>query len=213
MDGARLARARRRRDGTEPHAWLVRLRWRRRGAWLWPAFAIFTVSDAIVGHALPPQGETQSLVAALLLACVLNLIGVVLLTRPLGALLRRVREDLPRVVARDYAGRAVVIAIAAGLSAAGIVHHPAIVEHQRAMRDAVARAQAWIGTRAPAEFRGNVQVVSTFAIEQGRIYRMCVGSVSGARSYCVIVKTNLPLARSVTFAGYEPNSVFAAGAG
>jgi hypothetical protein len=44
------------------------------------------------------------------------------------------------------------------------------------------------------------------------MFRMCVPSAQGPRSYCVVVNTRLPLQRSVKFAGYEPNSVFAAGA-
>jgi hypothetical protein len=81
------------------------------------------------------------------------------------------------------------------------------------MRDATARAQAWIGDRAPATFRRNLERVTTFAIQPGSIYRSCVPSTDGDRTYCVIVKTQLPFARSVSFAGYEPNSLFAAGAG
>jgi hypothetical protein len=88
-----------------------------------------------------------------------------------------------------------------------------LLEHQRAMRDAIARAQAWIGDRAPAEFRRNVEFVSTLAIEQGSIYRTCVPSDDRTRTYCVIVKTHLPFARSVSFDGYESNAVFSAGTG
>ncbi len=211
MDGARPARLR---------AWLapareryVRMRWRRRGAWLWPAFAAFTVLDAVVGHLLPPAGATEGLVAAGLLALVVNLIGVVLLSWPLGLLVRRVRRDVPSIVARDYGGTVVVVAVAATLFAAGLVHRPAVIARQRAMDDAIARAEAWIGDRAPAEFRRNLGVVSMLAIQPGTIYRACVPSTDGRRSYCVIVNRNLPFENSVTFSGYEPNSVLAAGAG
>jgi hypothetical protein len=189
------------------------LHWRRRGAWLWPSFVALTAFDAIVGHALPPTGDTQSLAAAGLAGLVLNLIAVILLRRPLGALLRRWRPDFPGIVARDYAGTAVVAAISAALLGVGILHHSAVAANEQAMRDATARAQAWIGDRAPAVFRRNVELLNTFAIEPGAIYRTCVPSPDGRRSYCVIVKTNLPFARSVSFAGYEPNTVFAAGAG
>jgi hypothetical protein len=85
-------------------AWLHRMRWRRRGAWLWPMFVALTVADAVIGHLLPPAGDSQTLVGAGLLALVLNLIAVILLSRPFGGLLRRFRRDLPSIVARDYAG-------------------------------------------------------------------------------------------------------------
>lgn len=194
-------------------AWLHRMRWRRRGAWLWPAFIAAIFLDAVVGHALPPSGLTQSVVAAGLLACVLNLIGVVLLSRPLGALLRRARPDLPGVVARDYGGTVVVVSIAAVLLVAGIINHPSVVSARRAMQDAIARAQAWIGDRAPSEFRRNLETVSTLTIEPGSIYRVCVPSKDRRKSYCVVVERQLPLARSVSFAGYEPNSVLGEGTG
>jgi len=193
-------------------ALLARIRWRRRGAWLWPAFALFTAFDAAVGHALPPTGESQSVVAAALLGAVLNLVGVVLLSRPLGAAIRRVRGDLPAVVARNYAGTWIVLAIALALVIAGVAHRPAIQADQRAMDDATVRAQAWIGDRAPAPFRRNLARVDTYAIQPGSIYRACVPSDDG-RTYCVIVKTHLPFASSVSFAGYEPNALFAQGTG
>ena len=193
--------------------WLVRLYWRRRGAWLWPVFMTMTVVDAILGHVLPPAGDSESLVAAGLGALVLNLLGVLLLSRPLGMLLRRGRRDLPSVVARNYAGTGVVLAISLALASAGLVHHDTVVSNQNALRDATARAQAWIGAWAPAEFRRHAWQLDTYTIQAGSVYRTCVQSVDGRRTYCVIVKRYLPFSRSVSFAGYEPNSVFAEGLG
>lgn len=194
-------------------AWLHRMRWRRRGAWLWPVFAALTVADAVIGHLLPPAGDSQTLVGAGLLALVLNLIAVILLSRPFGAVLRRARRDLPSIVARDYAGTCVVMAIAVGLVIAGLVHRPSLVARRNTMQDAITRAQAYIGDRAPAEFRRNLRYVDTFAIQPGSIYRTCVPSDRRRRTYCVIVKTNLPFSRSVSFAGYEPNSMMERGTG
>ncbi len=206
-------------DGVRP-AWLartraryVRMRWRRSGAWMWPAFVVLTLMDGVVGHLLPPAGATETLVAATLLGLVLNVIAVVLLSRPLGIVLRRLRRDIPGVVARDYGGTVVVFAVAAILLTAGLVHRPVIHARQRAIEDAIVRAQAWIGDRAPDQFRRNLQDVSLLAIEPGTIYRACVPSVDGGRSYCVIVNRGLPFPNSVKFSGYEPNSVLDAGAG
>jgi hypothetical protein len=180
---------------------------------MWPAFAAFTVLDAIVGHLLPASGETQRLLGALIAAIVINLLVIVLLSRPLGALVRHVRGDLPAVVARDYAGTALVAGVATVLLIAGLIHHSTVVAHRRAMQDAIARAQAWIGDRAPAEFRRNLGYVSTVAIEPGAIYRTCVVSVDHRHTYCVIVRTQLPFQRSVSFDGYESNAVFSEGTG
>ncbi len=202
MDSARLS---------DTRARLVRLRWRRAGAWLWPAFVAFTLADAVIGHSLPPAGSTESLTAAGLLGLVLNLLGVLFLSRPLGWLMRRARRDLPTVVARDYGGTVVVLALTAVLVLAGIMHRPAIYASERAMQDAIARAQAWIGDRAPAEFRRNLQVVSVLAIQAGTIYRACVPNVQNTKTYCVIVDRSKPLEESVKFSGYEPNATLASG--
>jgi hypothetical protein len=204
MDSARLSDARAR---------LVRLRWRRAGAWLWPAFIALTIADAVIGHLLPPLGATESLAGAALLALVANLLAVLLLSRPLGMVFRRLRPDLPMVVARDYGGTLVVLAVTTIIATAGLFHRPAIEADQRATQDAITRAQAWIGDRAPAEFRRNLQFVSLLAIQPGTIYRACVPNAAGTRDFCVIVNRGLPFERSVTFSGYEPNSLMGAGTG
>lgn len=190
--------------------WLGRIRWRRRGAWLWPAFIAAVAVDAVIGHALPPAGDSQTVVAAALAGLVLNLIGVVLAV-PLAVAVRRRRRDLPRVVARDYTGTAAVVAIAVALLVAGVLHHATVVGDRASLRDAITRAQAWIGDRAPAEFRRNLEWVNTYTISAG-IYRACVSSADGPRTYCVVVNTRAPFPQGVSFAGYEPNWMFSQGA-
>jgi hypothetical protein len=192
-------------------AWLGRLRWRRRGAWLWPAFAAATVADAALGHALPPTGDAESIMGAAIIGLVFNLIAVILLSRPLSTIVRRRRADLPQIVARDYGGTAAVAAVTVALASAGLVHHATVMSDQSAQRDAITRAQAWIGARAPDEFRRHVTYVSTFAIQPGQIYRECVPGTKTARTYCVIVDESRPFASSVRFSGYEPNSLFSEG--
>jgi hypothetical protein len=172
-----------------------------------------TVADGVIGHELPPVGDTQNFVAAVLVGGALNLIGVILLRRPVGALIRRVRADLPREVAGDYAGTWVVVTVSLVLLGWGLANRSSIIADRNALRDAVIRAQAWIGGQAPAEFRRNVTRISTLTIESGRVYRSCVPSVDGRRTFCVIARPELPTARSVRFDGYEPNSAFAQGLG
>ena len=179
---------------------------------MWPAFGVLTIADAVIGHLLPPAGDTQTVVAAALLGCALNLIGVVVLSWPAGALIRRSRPDLPAVVARDYGGTFVIAAVTAALLAVGLAHRSTVLAHRQALREATARAEAWIGDRAPAEFRRGVASMSVFVIEVGRIYRACVQSVDGIRTYCVIVDDQRPFQRSVRPAGSEPNWGLASGA-
>src|SRR3712207_6047721 len=37
--------------------WVRRMRWRRRGAWLWPVFALATIADTVLLHVLPIAGN------------------------------------------------------------------------------------------------------------------------------------------------------------
>ena len=192
-------------------AWIARARWRWRGAWLWPTFAAAALLDGLIALVRPFVGERQSMAGGVLAGLILNLLAVLFLSRALGALLRRRRGDLPVGVARNYGGTIAVALVSAGLLAIGLARHGAIVAHQRTLRDAIARAEAYIGDHAPATFRSNARHTDTFTIEAGTMYRTCVPSQDGRRSYCVIVKPRLPLDRSVVFAGYEPNWLFAQG--
>ncbi|MGH2869376.1 MAG: hypothetical protein ACRDNK_17665 [Solirubrobacteraceae bacterium] len=192
-------------------AWLARLRWRGRGAWLWPTFVVVSILDAIIAHSLPMAGETQTLFGGIVLALVLNVIAVLLLSRPFGALLRHRRTDMPVGVARNYGGTSALALVTAALLSGGLLHHSTLIANQRALRDAIVRAEAYIGDRAPPPFRQMTTHPDTYTIQARALYRTCVPNRAGTRTYCVIVKTRLPLAQSVVFAGYEPNSTFAAG--
>jgi hypothetical protein len=191
--------------------WLARLRWRRRGAWLWPAFVAATAFDAGIGHVLPLFGDRQSVYGGLLAGLILNVLAVLFCSRPFGNLLRRRRTDLPLGVARNYAGTLAVSLVSVAILGLGLLHHPAIARAQRALDDAITRAEAFIGDHAPATFAANASHTDTFTIQSGSVYRTCVPSRDGTRTYCVIVRPRLPLAQSVIFDGYEPNSTFAAG--
>lgn len=180
---------------------------------MWPLFVVAAALDAVIAHAWPAAGDRESLGAGLLVGLFFSLLAIVLCSRPLGALLRRVRPDMPATVARNYGGSAGVLTVTAVLLALGLAHRSALVGQQRALRDAVVRAQAFIGDRAPAEFRVNATHTDTYTIEPGAVYRVCVLGRDDGRFYCVIVRPRLPFDRSVVPAGSEPNAVLAQGTG
>ncbi|MFZ0090308.1 MAG: hypothetical protein WAL63_12420 [Solirubrobacteraceae bacterium] len=190
---------------------MTRARWRWRGAWLWPAFIGAALADGAIAHTRPFLGDRQSFAGGVLAGLILNLIVVVLCSRPFGMLLRRRRPDLPMLVARNYGGTFAIGLITAALLAGGLVRHDSIVNRQRILDDAIVRAEAYIGTHAPPAFRAEATRTDTYTIEAGVAYRTCALSQDGRRSYCVVVKPRLPLSRSVVFDGYEPNSVFSLG--
>ena len=193
-------------------AWTSRLRWRLRGAWLLPALVVLTAADAVLLHVRPLAGEGGTdLVAGLLLASFLNLVAIAALAPFAGMALRRVRPDLPRVVARDYAGAALVALVTVGLLIGGLRHHGALERNREALAEAHARAQAWLGARAPAEFRRHVALADTVAVVAGSVYRTCAPGTRPERAWCVVVELDRPPARSVTLDGGTPNAVFQAG--
>jgi hypothetical protein len=192
-------------------AWLRRLRWRRRGAWMWPAFIALTVGDALIGHALPPDGDGWDAVGAGIAMGAANLFAIVVLAAPVTLGLRRARPDLPKVVARDYSGTAAMCLITAVLLIAGLVNRASVQSDQNAMSDAIKRAQAYVGDRAPDRFKRDLGNVNTYVIQAGSVYRVCVPSVDGSRFYCVVVNVDKPFSRSVTFAGSESNQLLSQG--
>jgi hypothetical protein len=192
-------------------AWIARARWRWRGAWMWPAFVAMAIADGLIGHALPINPPSQSVVAGIVVGLVLNLVGIVVLSAPLGAVLRRVRPDLPVAIARNYAGTACVLLVTAGFVGIGLAKRSTIAHDSAAMHDAVVRAAGYIGDHASAQFASRAAQTDAIAIQEGSIYRVCVWNAAHSRDYCVIVDERLPFARSVRPAGSEPNATLERG--
>ena len=192
-------------------AWIARARWRWRGAWMWPAFVVMGIVDGVIGHALPINPPRQSVIAGVVVGLVLNLVCIVVLSAPVGALLRRLRPDLPVLIARNYAGTACVLLVTAGFVGIGLAKRSTIAHDSAAMHDAVVRAAGYIGDHAPAQFRVRAGRTDTLTIQEGSIYRVCVWNASHSRDYCVMVHELLPFGRSVRPAGSEPNGTLARG--
>jgi hypothetical protein len=190
---------------------LVRLRWRLSGAWLWPSYFVLTLADAAIVHHLPLSGDTEPLVGGWLLGAVLSLIGIAFLGGVLGRGVRRLRPDMPKAVARNYAGALITLAITLVLLGGGIVHHGVIVGDRAALQDAVARATRYIDDHAPAEFQNNLRALVTYQVQDRVIYRSCVPDLAGNRQYCVVVNRREPSGRSVQYNGSESNSLLSQG--
>src|SRR4051812_30558253 len=114
--------------------WRRRLRWRLRGAWQWPTFAVLTAVDAALVGWLPFSGGGADALGAVLFAGVVNLLAVAVLAPFAGMALRRRRRDLPRFIARDYAGTALLLAITFGLVCGGVWHRSALAEERADQR-------------------------------------------------------------------------------
>ena len=168
---------------------LTRLRWRMRGAWLWPAFLAATILGGFLFERLPPTGDGTDLVAGLLLAGFLNLATVIVVGGFGGLALRRRRPDLPADIARDYAATTGVGIACLVLLGTGLLHRPAVQarEHDMALQQRVARD--YIAHRGPPDARANAGSTDTLRLDV-RLFRTCAPLAEPDRAFCVYVDTS-----------------------
>jgi hypothetical protein len=179
---------------------LRRMRWRLRGAWLWPTFLVATLAEMALLHLLPVQGDSTHWISALLVAGCLNLIAIVVVGGPGGVLLRRRRSDLPKVVADDYAGTAALGLVAVALLVAGLVHHPAITERRAAFDEQLLAVHRWVTQHGDRYANAHVSLADTVVVDTD-LFRTCVPSRDPKRWLCLIVDTT----RSPPVVKRDPN--------
>jgi hypothetical protein len=166
-----------------------RMRWRLRGAWLWPGFVVVTLLETALLHWLPIAGEGSGFVAGLLLAGWFNLIAVTVLGGLGGIVLRRRRGDLPKVVADDYAGLAGLAVVAAGFLIAGLVHRPELAADRGAFADQSRAVRLWVDANADDFARVHVDAADSVLVDTD-LYRTCVPGPDPRRWLCLIVDTS-----------------------
>ncbi len=187
-----------------------RLRWRRRGAWLWPLFLLAIVSEMALLHWLPVQGDATGWVGGLLAAGCLNLIGVVIVGGAGGIWLRRRRPDMPKVVADNYAGTAALGIVAVALVVAGVLHRPSITDRREAFARQAEAVRTWVGHHGDAAARARLGRADTLLIDED-IYRTCVPGRDPKRHLCLIVDTSASPPRVRRDRSREPNASLARG--
>jgi hypothetical protein len=187
--------------------WTRRLRWRLRGALMWPAFAIFTIGDGLLLHYLPPNRTGVKLIPGLIIASFANLflIGAVAnwMSRRLVARERRVhaaerRDPLPAEVILDRTATILLTLAAIGLFVAGLGNRPVIVSETNATHEAAVRAQNFVEAHGTPQAKANLEDANTRRISEG-LFRVCVNLNNRARAYCMYVNTDANTVR------YDPN--------
>jgi hypothetical protein len=172
------------------HGRLRRLRWRLRGAWLWPTFAVAMVVDVLLLHYLPIAGNGRTgWVPAFLLAGCVNVVALAALGGLGGWLLRRRRGDLPKVVADDRAGTALVLLVSLTFLGLGLAHRPALREHADDVAALAAAARSWFASQAPPSYRRHIAAADTLQIAED-LYRTCVPGEDTDRWLCVYLDTS-----------------------
>ena len=169
----------------------TRLRWRLRGAWMWPAFFAITALDVVTLALLPVAGSDGiDVVPALLIAGFFNLVAIAVVAPMLGLVVRRRRRDLPREVARDYAGTALILGVAVALLVGGLIHRPAVLEAERDQRAATRALHDYVVSQAGPTYQARLGTVSLFETDEDDLYRGCVPSEEVNRSLCVFIDTS-----------------------
>jgi 4-amino-4-deoxy-L-arabinose transferase-like glycosyltransferase len=183
-----------------------------RGAWLWPTFLVLTLLDGLVLYLLPPYEEgPRTVLAGFLLAGFANLFCVAAVTPLAGRWLRRRRPDLPRAVADNYAGTALVCALAAAVLVAGLAHRPAVAAEEADRRSQLAAVHDYVVSQEP-EYRAGLARVDTVQLED-EMYRSCVPGPDPKRWLCLFVDTDQHPAGIRLDTDMVSNAIYRAGGG
>jgi len=168
--------------------WVTRMRWRMRGAWLWPSFIVLTLAEGVALEVLPVAGDGPGgIVPGVLLAGFANLIAVAVIAPLAGHRLRRRRPDLPRVIADNYAGTALLCAIAAAIVGLGLVHRPQVLARQADRGAMIGAVHDYVVAQAPT-YRAGIAAAEAVRLEDD-LYRACVPGPDPKRWLCLFVNT------------------------
>ena len=205
--------------------WTSRLRWRLRGAWQWPAFAVLTVLDGVVLDALPPWAPDRiNLIEGLLIATFGNLILVGALAPFLAKRLARreafgaapaeavpVPAELSQAERDVFQDRVATALLAAGLVAvlvSGIANRPAIVSETEATEEVGRQLRDYVTRSGSEELNRNLETANTIRLSEG-YFRVCIARDDRRRHFCLFVDTNKDPTEVRRDRSAEPNSRFA----
>jgi hypothetical protein len=184
-----------------------RLRWRLRGALMWPLFGPAVLAGGLLLELLPIAGDRgPGLFPAILLAGFFDLAIVAALAPLTGAVLRRRRPVLPKVVATDRAGTALLVSGVALLVVLGLAHRPAQQEQERKFAEQAVQARRYVLSQGGPEYRVNLDRMDTW--KQGPdLYRTCVPGPDPDRALCLLVSTAQSPPGIAVDPDQRPNSV------
>lgn len=197
--------------------WPARIRWRLRGAWMWPTFIAVTLIDGLILHLLPPIGTGVDLIPAILLATFGNLFLVGAIA-PWLARATWKREPVtepaapPRArleVLTDRIGTGLLLATIVGVVAAGLAARPLVVsETQDTERNAKAFRNL-ILTSGDDELIRNLETANTIRLGED-FFRTCVARDDRRHYFCAFIDTSKHPADVDVDGSAEPNSAFKA---
>ena len=178
---------------SEDRFWASRMRWRLRGAWTWPTFAVMTLADALILHELPPINTGVDFIPALIISSFANLFIVGALAPWLAnRLAKREREpSTPREVFVDRAATGLLCAGAVAMVAAGLAARPSTVVETEARERNAEEVRAYVHANAPPDVRENLDAgaANTIRLAEEGYFRNCVPYEDRSRHFCFFVDT------------------------
>ena len=188
-----------------------RLRWRFRGAWMWPVFAAVTLGEGVLLWRLPPVGTGLNLIEGVLLATFGNLVLVAALApwlaNRLAARQRPVPGQTEREVLKDRVSTGLLVAGVFGCLASGLAARPAVVvETEARERNAEAVREFVLGSGSEELIR-NLETANTVRLGEG-YFRTCIARDDRERFFCLFVDTDPSPPEVVKDPSAEPNSVY-----
>jgi hypothetical protein len=195
--------------------WPARLRWRLRGATMWPAFIGLTLLDGLLLHLLPPIRTGVDLIPGILVATFGNLIliGAVapFLARRLGA--RRPGPPAPAQAARevlvDRIGTGLLAAGVFGVLVAGLAARPLVVSETEDTERNAQAVRGYVLSSGDRELIRNLETANTIRLASG-YFRTCIARDDRRHHFCLFVDTNRRPADITRDPSAEPNSAYKA---
>jgi hypothetical protein len=178
----------------EERFWPTRMRWRLRGAWMWPSFAALTLLDGLLLHRLSPVREGIDLIPAILVATFGN---IVLIGAVAPWLARRIWKRRPAAgegapakaqleVLSDRIGTGLLVASVFGILAAGLANRPTIVAETDQRQRAAQELFDYVTGHGSAELRRNLEASDTRRYTDG-YYRSCIPHDDRERWTCFFI--------------------------
>jgi hypothetical protein len=178
----------------EERFWPTRLRWRLRGAWMWPTFVAITLLDGVLLHKWPPVREGIDLIPGILLATFGNLV----LIGAIGPwLARKMWKRRPAAeagappkaqleVLSDRIGTGLLVASVFGILAAGLAARPVVVVETKQREQAATLLRDYVAAHGGDELQRNLEASDTRRYADG-FYRSCIPHDDRERWTCFII--------------------------
>jgi hypothetical protein len=198
----------------EQRFWPARVRWRLRGAWMWPSFMAVTLLDGVLLHALPPVRDGVDLIPAILIATFANLV----LIGAVGPwLARRIWKRRPAAaptappkaqfeVLSDRIGTGLLAAGVLGVLAAGLSARPLVVAETDERERAAEKLFQYVQAHGDEEMRRNLEASDTVKYADG-YFRSCIPDDERDSWTCFVLDATREEATIRKDPSAEPNEI------